>query len=65
MHDKEPAPMPDAASPGRPKYDLGRLDDFPELTPDLLRLAYHEACLARLHVERVVQECLLSASRHP
>ncbi len=50
--------MPDASSPGRLKYDLGRLDDHPELTPDLLRLAYREACLARLHVERVVQECL-------
>jgi 2-oxoisovalerate dehydrogenase E1 component len=50
--------MPDASSPGRPKHDLGRLDDYPELTADLLRLAYREACLARLHVERVVQECL-------
>jgi 2-oxoisovalerate dehydrogenase E1 component len=50
--------MPDASSPSRPKYDLGRLDDHPELTPELLRLAYREACLARLHVERVVQECL-------
>ncbi len=50
--------MPDASSPGRCKHDLARLDDYPELTPDLLRLAYREACLARLHVERVVQECL-------
>ncbi len=51
--------MPDVSSPGRgPKYDLGRLDQFPELTSDQLRLAYREACLARLHVERVVQECL-------
>ena len=50
--------MPDASSPGRPKYDLGRLDEYPELAPELLRLAYREACLARLHVERVVQECL-------
>ena len=49
--------MPDASSPGR-TYDLGRLSEHPELTPDLLRLAYREACLARLHVERVVQECL-------
>lgn len=53
--------MPDASSPGRPKYDLGRLSEFPALTPDLLRLAYREACLARLHVERVVQECLKGA----
>lgn len=51
--------MPEGSSPGRSlAYDLARLDEFPELTPDRLRLAYKEACLARLHVERVVQECL-------
>ncbi|MEM9453954.1 MAG: thiamine pyrophosphate-dependent enzyme [Myxococcota bacterium] len=50
--------MPDASAPGRPRYDLGRLSEYPELTPDRLRLAYREACLARFHVERVVQECL-------
>jgi 2-oxoisovalerate dehydrogenase E1 component len=52
--------MPDASRSGgkSPKHDLGRLDEFPSLTPDLLRAAYREACLARFHVERVVQECL-------
>lgn len=51
--------MPEGSSPGRrPKFDLGRLDEFPALTPDRLRLAYREACMARMHVERVVQECL-------
>lgn len=50
--------MPDASAPGRPRYDLDRLSEYPELTPDRLRLAYREACLARFHVERVVQECL-------
>ena len=39
------------------KYPLTRLDEHPTLTPDLLRLAYREMCLARCHVERVVQEC--------
>ena len=39
------------------KYPLTRLSDHPTLTPDLLRLAYREMCLARCHVERVVQEC--------
>jgi 2-oxoisovalerate dehydrogenase E1 component len=52
--------MPDASGGGSAtnKYDLGRLADFPNLTPDLLRAAYREACMARFHVERVVQECL-------
>ncbi|MEM7153399.1 MAG: thiamine pyrophosphate-dependent enzyme [Myxococcota bacterium] len=51
--------MPEGSSPVRTlKYDLARLDEFPELTTERLQLAYHEACLARLHVERVVQECL-------
>jgi 2-oxoisovalerate dehydrogenase E1 component len=52
--------MPDATSSaaGELKYDLARLGEFPALTPDRLRLAYREACLARMHVERVVQECL-------
>lgn len=52
--------MPDASRSGgkSPKHDLGRLDEFPSLTPDLLRAAYREACLSRFHVERVVQECL-------
>lgn len=39
------------------KYPLDRLDQHPTLTPELLRLAYREMCLARCHVERVVQEC--------
>ena len=39
------------------KYPLTRLDQHPTLTPDLLRLAYREMCMARCHVERVVQEC--------
>ena len=39
------------------KYPLTRLDQHPNLTPDLLRAAYREMCLARCHVERVVQEC--------
>jgi 2-oxoisovalerate dehydrogenase E1 component len=39
------------------KYPLDRLDHHPALTPELLRLAYREMCLARCHVERVVQEC--------
>jgi len=49
--------MPDAPSTS-PRYDLSRLSQFPELSPEVLRLAYREACLARMHVERVVQECL-------
>lgn len=49
--------MPDA--PGKTlRYDLATLGDHPNLTPELLRAAYVEACLARMHVERVVQECL-------
>jgi 2-oxoisovalerate dehydrogenase E1 component len=39
------------------KYPLDRLQDHPTLTPELLRLAYREMCMARCHVERVVQEC--------
>lgn len=51
--------MPDASGPGNsPRYDLSRLDEHPDLTPEKLRDAYKEACLARMHVERVVQECL-------
>ncbi|HWB78972.1 MAG TPA: thiamine pyrophosphate-dependent enzyme [Nannocystaceae bacterium] len=52
--------MPDASGSGKDEqaYDLARLDQFPQLTHERLRLAYREACLARLHVERVVQECL-------
>lgn len=51
--------MPDATSTGsdKLKYDLSRLGDFPSLTPELMRQAYREACMARMHVERVVQEC--------
>lgn len=49
--------MPDAPSTS-PRYDLSRLSQFPELTPDVMRVAYREACMARMHVERVVQECL-------
>lgn len=52
--------MPDAPGPGKGelKYDLARLGEFESLTPERMRMAYREACLARLHVERVVQECL-------
>ncbi|MCA9699274.1 MAG: hypothetical protein KC431_17245, partial [Myxococcales bacterium] len=39
------------------KYPLTKLDQHPALTPDLLRQAYREMCMARCHVERVVQEC--------
>ncbi len=39
------------------KYPLRDLDQYPNLTPDLLRTAYREMCLSRFHVERVVQEC--------
>jgi len=49
--------MPDAPSTS-PRYDLSRLSQFPELTSDVMRVAYREACMARMHVERVVQECL-------
>jgi 2-oxoisovalerate dehydrogenase E1 component len=38
------------------KFPLVDLHRFPTLTPDLLRAAYKEACLARCHVQRVVQE---------
>lgn len=38
-------------------YPLRNLSKHPSLTPDRLRLAYKEMCLARCHVERVVQEC--------
>jgi 2-oxoisovalerate dehydrogenase E1 component len=39
------------------KYPLDRLDQHPTLTPERLRAAYREMCIARCHVERVVQEC--------
>lgn len=39
------------------KYPLTRLDQHPNLSADRLRMAYREMCLARCHVERVVQEC--------
>lgn len=38
-------------------YPLRNLSRYASLTPDRLRLAYREMCLARCHVERVVQEC--------
>jgi 2-oxoisovalerate dehydrogenase E1 component len=38
-------------------YPLTRLDQHPNLSADRLRMAYREMCLARCHVERVVQEC--------
>ncbi len=52
--------MPDACGGGgsEPQYNLARLAEFPELSPERLRLAYREACMSRLHVERIVQECL-------
>ena len=51
--------MPDASGSGKKlRYDLARLDDHPTLTPERMQMAYREACLARFHVERVVQECL-------
>lgn len=51
--------MPDASGPGMTlRYDLSRWPDYPSLTPELLRAAYREACISRMHVERVVQECL-------
>jgi 2-oxoisovalerate dehydrogenase E1 component len=39
------------------RFPLDRLDQHPSLTPDVLRMAYKEMCIARCHVERVVQEC--------
>lgn len=39
------------------KYPLANLDQYPSLTPELLRTAYREMCMVRCHVERVVQEC--------
>ncbi|MCA9717693.1 MAG: hypothetical protein H6713_06635 [Myxococcales bacterium] len=43
------------------RYDLRDLQEHPEkypkLTPEVLRAAYYEMCLARCHVERIVQEC--------
>jgi len=39
------------------RHDLSALDLYPQLTPELLRLAYREMLTARCHVERVVQEC--------
>ena len=39
------------------RHDLSALDLYPQLTPELLRLAYQEMLTARCHVERVVQEC--------
>jgi len=51
--------MPDTSVPGgAPRYALSRLSNFPSLTPERLQLAYREVCLARMHVERIVQECL-------
>ena len=43
--------------PSALRHDLSALDLYPQLTPELLRLAYMEMLLARCHVERVVQEC--------
>jgi 2-oxoisovalerate dehydrogenase E1 component len=40
-----------------PRFDLSALDRFPNLTRERLRMAYREMCMARSHVERVVQEC--------
>ena len=40
-----------------PRFDLSALDRYPNLTRERLRLAYREMCMARSHVERVVQEC--------
>ena len=51
--------MPDVSVPTQGKrYDLSSLEEHPGLTAELLRAAYLEACMARMHVERVVQECL-------
>ena len=50
--------MPDAPGKHTLRHDLARLGEFESLTPDVLRAAYREACMARMHVERVVQECL-------
>ena len=41
------------------KFSLQDLDQHPNLTPELLKLAYREMCIARCHVERVVQELSL------
>jgi 2-oxoisovalerate dehydrogenase E1 component len=49
--------MPDVSSATSLRYDLARLDEHPDLTPERLRAAYREALMARMHVERVVQEC--------
>lgn len=43
--------------PSALRHDLSALDLYPQLTPELLRLAYQEMLTARCHVERVVQEC--------
>ena len=40
-----------------PRFDLSALDRYPNLTRERLRMAYREMCMARSHVERVVQEC--------
>lgn len=48
----------DLPTPSRTlRFDLRELHRYPNLTPELLRLAYREMLLARCHVERVVQEC--------
>ena len=47
----------DTPTAKKSRYDLSALDRLPTLTPELLRLAYREMCMARSHVERVVQEC--------
>ena len=44
-----------------PRFDLSALDRFPSLTSERLRFAYREMCMARSHVERVVQECAKGA----
>jgi len=44
-----------------PRFDLSALDRFPTLTRERLRHAYSEMCMARSHVERVVQECAKGA----
>jgi len=44
-----------------PRFDLSALDRFPTLTSERLRHAYREMCMARSHVERVVQECAKGA----
>ncbi|MEZ4454497.1 MAG: thiamine pyrophosphate-dependent enzyme [Nannocystaceae bacterium] len=47
----------DTPSPAPLRFDLRDLGRHPSLTPARLRLAYREMCMARAHVERVVQEC--------